>query len=60
MSYVMAKFMHNVNIYHNIPYTHNSPVDITEKRGEPGKNLKKADFGIIRKHRRRKGGGLGG
>ena len=27
----------------------NSPVDITEKRGEPGKTSKKADFGIIRK-----------
>ena len=27
----------------------NSPVDITEKRGEPGKNSKKAEFGIIRK-----------
>ena len=26
-----------------------SPVDITEKRGEPGKNSKKADFGITRK-----------
>ena len=26
-----------------------SPVDITEKRSEPGKNLKKAEFGIIRK-----------
>ena len=25
----------------------NSPVDITEKRGEPGKNSKKAEFGII-------------
>ena len=27
----------------------NSPVDITEKGGEPGKNLKKADIGIVRK-----------
>ena len=26
-----------------------SPVDITEKRGEPRKNSKKAEFGIIRK-----------
>ena len=26
-----------------------SPVDITEKRGEPRKNLKKAELGIIRK-----------
>ena len=31
------------------PYMVFSPVDITEKRGEPGKNSKKAEFGIIRK-----------
>ena len=28
---------------------HNSPVDVTEIRGEPRKNSKKADFDIIRK-----------
>ena len=28
---------------------HNSPVDLAQKKGEPGNNLKKADFGIVRK-----------
>ena len=28
---------------------HNSPVDLAQKKGEPGNNSKKADFGIVRK-----------
>ena len=44
----LCTYLKCVAVSHVVMVNYYSPVDLAEKKGEPGKNSKKADFGIIR------------